>query len=194
MFASLSSAITYSFTYSSCLTRWSTRWSPTHPHILVAQLDDLSPLYWDLIYISNIQRTQKYSAVMYILIHTFLWLSFSFERQAGPLLINWIESAIAAFFNFYIDRFLSTPTAFLPGVIQPVQRTLPTSLILDFLRDISLEKGSAAVVDLRLYYHNYRQLGESDALCRKSRPWPSSPSGKIHFAEIRNAIGHLRSF
>ena len=113
-----------------------------------------------------------------------------FKRQTGSLLINWIESAIATFFNFYIDRFLSTPTAFLPAVIQPVQRTLPTSLIFDFLRDISLEKGSAAVVDLRLYYHNYRQLGESDALCRKSRPWPSSLSGKIHFAERRNTIGH----
>ena len=126
--------------------------------------------------------------------HPHLLAAQLFKRQTRPPLINWIENAIATFFNFYIDRFLSTPTAFLPGVIQPVQRTLPTSLIFDFLRDISLEKGSAAVVDLRLYYHNYRQLGESDALCRKSRPWPSSPSGKIHFAEIRNAIGHLRSF
>ena len=46
-----------------------------HIQYLVTQLDDLSPIYWDLcidhlhlylhLYISNIQRTQKYSASMY---------------------------------------------------------------------------------------------------------------------------------
>ena len=45
---------------------------------LVTQLDDLSPLYWDLCsqfdHISNIPRPQKYSAVMYYKIcHPFRW-------------------------------------------------------------------------------------------------------------------------
>ena len=88
--------------YCQCQSRAAVLWC-SGTLVLAYQLDDLPPLYWDLFIdnLSNIQRTQKYSAVMYYYCQcqsstAVLWCSGTLVLPAVPIQgDHWSDTAIS---------------------------------------------------------------------------------------------------